>query len=141
MGKKWLQLKELSSSPSSNLFVSGDCHWRELYARLTDKNKENILGCQITTVPNLSEQPNMFNAILQSAVPVAVWLRQNLEIDCQNALNQVINCQIAELPDAVQNCRTEAFKCNGEAHIGAHLALLWEDPYRLPPDITPLLMP
>ena len=139
--KKWLQLKELSSSPSSNLFVSGDCHWRELYARLTDKNKENILGCQITTVPHLSDQTNMFNAILQSAAPVAVWLRQNLDINCQTVLNQVLNCQIAELPDAVQNCRTEAFKCNGEPHIGAHLALLWEDPHRLPPDITPLLMP
>lgn len=139
--KKWLQLKELSSSPCTNLFVSGDCHWRELYARLTDKNSESILGCQITTISNLSDQTNIFNAILQSAIPVAVWFRQNLDINCQNALNQVLNCQIAELPDVVQSCRTEAFKCSDEPHIGAHLALLWEDPHRLPPDITPLLMP
>ena len=139
--KKWLQLKEQSSSSCTNLFVSGDCHWRELYTRLTDKNQENILGCQITTIPHLPDQTNIFNAILQSAVPVAVWLRQNLDINCQNALTQVLNCQIVELPDVVQNCRTEAFKYNGEPHIGAHLALLWEDPHRLPPDITPLLMP
>lgn len=139
--KKWLQLKELSSLSCTNLFVSGDCHWRELYARLTDKNNENILGCQIAVVANQPDQTNIFNAILQSAAPVAVWLRQNLDINCQNALNQVLNCQIAELPDAVQSCRTEAFKCSDEPHIGAHLALLWEDPHRLPPDITPLLMP
>lgn len=139
--KKWLQLNKLSCSPCTQLFISGDCHWRELYVKLTDKNSENILGCQMTTVPNLSAQGNVFNAILQSAAPVAVWLRQNLEIDCQNALNQVLNCKIAELPNSVQSCRTEAFISNGEPHIGAHLALLWEDPHRLPPDVTPLLMP
>jgi DNA-binding Xre family transcriptional regulator len=139
--KKWLQLNKLSCSPCTELFISGDCHWRELYAKLTDKNSESILGCQMTSVPNLSAQGNVFNAILQSAAPVAVWLRQSLEIDCQNALNPVLNCSIAELPDAVQNCRKEAFISSSEPHIGIHLALLWEDPHRLPPDITPLLMP
>ncbi|NER99169.1 MAG: hypothetical protein F6J86_35990 [Symploca sp. SIO1B1] len=40
-----------------------------------------------------------------------------------------------ELPEEVKNKRLMAFTCPPNTHIGHHLSLLWEDPYRLPPSI------
>lgn len=135
--KKWKKLKQLNHGSSSNVFASGDCVWNELYIEL---KREDIVGCKLSKSPSLLGKESVFNVILGTATPLALWLRGNLvHLNCQTELNQLLNCCITELPTTVKQKRCAAFSSHPRVrqfHIGSHLSLLWEDPYRLPPMIN-----
>lgn len=80
--------------------------------------------------------------ILRTGIPIALWVRQDLTIDCSTELDQLLGCCIHDLPHEVRNKRVNAFTQQEEVQnteddpLGHHLSLLWEDFDRVPPQIT-----
>ncbi|MEQ9355473.1 VMAP-C domain-containing protein [Coleofasciculus chthonoplastes] len=134
--KKWQRLKRLNHYPSSKLVASGDCAWNQLYVEL---RKEDILGCTLAKVPQPMGKESVFNVILGTAIPLAIWVRCNLaHLNCSQELNQLLTCCISELPTTIKGKREAAFASHPHLrglHIGSHLSLMWEDPDRVPPTI------
>ena len=134
--KKWQRLKRLNHYPSSKLVASGDCAWNQLYVEL---RKEDILGCTLAKVPQPMGKESVFNVILGTAIPLAIWVRCNLaHLNCSQELNQLLKCCISELPTTIKGKREAAFASHPHLrglHIGSHLSLMWEDPDRVPPTI------
>ncbi|NES86287.1 MAG: hypothetical protein F6K10_35705 [Moorea sp. SIO2B7] len=99
------------------------------------RSKKKAIALKSNTPPCV----NIIEVINESATPVALWLKKNdfKTINCQEELDKLLNCKINELPEKVKQQRSEAFgEGNKQEHIGHHLALLWEDPYLLPPQIN-----
>ncbi|NET85709.1 MAG: hypothetical protein F6J94_28585 [Moorea sp. SIO1F2] len=130
--KKWTQIQDNSQTIClSNFALSNFDSWQELYVDLEERE---AIAVKLHQPP--CEQ--ILKVIDRTAIPVTLWLRKNdfTTINCQDELEQLLNCKINELPEKVKQQRLEAFgKGNKEEHIGHHLALLWEDPYLLPPQI------
>lgn len=135
--KKWKRLKQLNSCSSFKVFASGDCVWNELYVQLI---QDDIFGCKLVKAPELLGKESIINVILGTAIPLALWMRYDPpHMNCPKELNRLLNCCIPELPTTVKRKRSDAFRKHQqlrEFHIGSHLSLLWEDPYRLPPTIN-----
>ncbi|NEP52924.1 MAG: hypothetical protein F6K65_30635, partial [Moorea sp. SIO3C2] len=131
--KKWTQIQDNCQTIClmNFAFISFDC-WQELYADLEEREAIAV---------KLHQPPceNILKVIDRTAIPVVLWLRKNdfKTINCQEAIEQLLNCQINQLPEKVKQQRLQAFPKakNKQEHIGHHLALLWEDPYLLPPQI------
>ncbi|NEQ08111.1 MAG: hypothetical protein F6K37_19800 [Moorea sp. SIO4E2] len=135
---KWKIIKYSSENKCHQEFVDVskfDFNWEKLHAYLKpEKMKKKAIALKLYNPPC----DNILKVIDTTAIPVALWLRKNdfKTINCQEQLNQLLKCKINELPEKVQEQRLKApNEDNGQEHIGHHLALLWEDPYLLPPQI------
>jgi vWA-MoxR associated protein C-terminal domain len=53
-----------------------------------------------------------------------------------NEWQSLLQQQISGLPNAVTRARAVAWESQEQMHFGSHLALLWDDPDRLPPDVA-----
>ncbi|NEP35181.1 effector-associated domain EAD1-containing protein [Moorena sp. SIO3B2] len=132
--RKWRQVQNLCQTIClANFAFSNFEDWSELYSHLEQIN---------AIVVKLNHPPceEKLKAIDRAAIPVTLWLRQNnfTTINCKQALDQLLNCQINQLPEKVKEQRLQAFPKakKKQEHIGHHLALLWEDPDLLPPQIN-----
>jgi len=114
---------------------------KELYPRLISQDGEVCLGL----TAGCAESPLMHNLLkyaLLAGIPVAVWLRQPVG-DPQQFLDKV-EARLAEkgyasLLDLVRQQRLDAGW--RDDHLGSHVALLWDDPNRLPPLLRPFVEP
>jgi len=131
--EKWDFLQQLIHCSACNAFVSGD--GKDLKVLFVELNKNNIIGLKLVAAPPTIGKGSVFAVILKAATPVALWLRENPYLNCQEQIDGLLGCCIHKLPEAVANKRLDAFPYPLDAHIGHHLSLLWEDPYRLPPSI------
>lgn len=110
-----------------------DCNWKRLSKYLKKK-----LGLKLTCGLVNENKKHLFDSILSSASPIAIWPRVDLpHLDQVAEINQLISSgPLSELILAVRQKREEAdFDDNPDLHIGSHLAVLWEDPDRLTPDV------
>ncbi len=124
---------------------------REKYFRHLDQMKdkdftENSLICELDEKIGLSsssslpkhKRQHLFKAILKSATPIALLTRYNLP-DRANQIEQLLKQPLCSLCDSVRKKRLEAFAQPDDAekqkHLGSHLAFIWENPYRLTPNI------
>ena len=101
----------------------------------SDEILNEIFGLKIAKP--YAKNDTFFVNIIKSAIPVALWLRENPpDLNCQSQIKQFLNsCScIDDLPVTLKDKRTKAKDPNTD--IGYHISLLWEDPYRLPPDIN-----
>lgn len=128
--QKWKTLKELTENACSKCCTSGDCHsWKELFSIL---NQETAIALKLLKPPS----NNFFKVMNQTAIPVALWLRQELQNSHhQVELDELLICSITELPERVKRKRSDDFPYDYEQRIGHHLSLLWENPHILPPQI------
>jgi hypothetical protein len=80
-------------------------------------------------------------AIRLSTTPIAIWIRTDLSsLDRVTEIDKVLTSQpLCDLCKSVQKTRVQAH-AQAEEHVGLHLALLWENPYRLTPDVMVELM-
>ena len=110
---------------------------KSLQLKLRDK-----IGLKITCPPPKSKLEELFRAILMAATPIAIWTRRDLSTcGCLTAIDDFLSCKLlSNLCESVRMLREEA-DADPEEHFGSHLALLWEDPYRLTPDVMVELMP
>lgn len=142
--KKWSKLLAVSPSGLCSTFVQGDdlSLETELVERL---NRPTSLGLKISKVYQDRQYEKLFGALIVTGTPVALWLRndQFAETVCAvTALDNILTCNIATLPEEVKRCRSAAMATGDEsAHIGHHLSFLWEDPNLTPPPKPPLKMP
>lgn len=111
-------------------FVPADSYsWQELYSKL---NQNSVYALKLINSPS----PEIFQVISKTAVPVALWIRQELEnLDIQAELKGLLKCSIPELPQRVREKRNDSFGKDKQSHIGHHISLLWENPNVLPPQI------
>lgn len=115
------------------------------YANLVDSlEEEDFLAIKLNKPP---EGPKIVSAMLDTAIPVGLWLRRSLpklepslssdpNIEQTNNLSSLLDGYLQELPHRVQQKRRETRReeyCLKDRHIGHHIVLLWEDPNRLPP--------
>lgn len=127
---RWRQVEDQGQTPAHSLFKPGDP--RNLHVQVAD--------CQVVAV-HISEKPDpsVFGCLLSHAVPVFLWMRENLAIlpYQRSQVEEVLKCVMQEIPNSVLRKRQETqqpdFKDPG-SHIGHHLALLWENPRVVPPN-------
>jgi hypothetical protein len=142
--KKWKQFQNLTSMEICKAFVSGDKveDPKKLRGLL---NQSSNLGLKLSTIHGEDWYRKLFNNLIATGTPVALWLRfdQFTSTICPaKALNELLNCTIFELPEVVKQARATAVAEDEDAHIGHHLSFLWEDPNLVPPSPqTSLTMP
>ncbi|MGB3756913.1 MAG: hypothetical protein WBA07_11130 [Rivularia sp. (in: cyanobacteria)] len=128
---KW---EKLITSNCDAFFLGSEDAVNDLVER-----EQEIIGLKVVKAPKeIIGKGSIFAKLIKSTtIPVALWLRKNPpDLECQYEIDQIlVNCCIKQLPDAVRKKRMSADP-KVETHIGNHISLLWENPYRLPPDIT-----
>ncbi|MDY6899267.1 MAG: hypothetical protein SWZ49_14485 [Cyanobacteriota bacterium] len=132
--EKWNDLQDLIENSTINNFVYfNDGNLNELLPELT---KRNHIGIQFQKTPIKTGKGSVFAAILTTAIPIALWLRHELSLNFNEQVDGLGKCCIEQLIETVAEKRREALKKPQDSHIGHHISLLWENPNRLPPDIT-----
>jgi hypothetical protein len=108
-------------------------NWQLLKTSLKDKNK---IGLKVTCAPPKDKTKDLFNAILTATTPIAIWTRYDIpNFDHVSAIDKILTFNpLCHLCESVRQTREQADAQTGE-HLGFHLAILWEDPYRLTPDV------
>ncbi|HZO74371.1 MAG TPA: hypothetical protein VFB60_19365 [Ktedonobacteraceae bacterium] len=101
----------------------------------------SIVCLALTFVPPdyLSDPDHIFNVILSSGIPIALWPRAYIgELQSIRRLFKSFLAQktLARIPDLVWKQRLQAGESKNGHHHGHHLTLLWDDPHRLPPTTT-----
>ena len=90
-------------------------------------------------VTQFSQSKQLGTIMWQGAVPLALWVRQELpDVENEPVINDILkDCNLNEVPRKVKNKRLDAFGSESpENHIGRHLCLLWDDPnIRIPEQI------
>ena len=138
--KSWQQVQEnLQNQQVQGLFEHledmQDFHWKQLSVNLQEK-----IGLKLSCVPPPMKIPDLFKAILKATTPIAIWPRDDIpNLDRVAAMNKVLSSKpLCHLCEVVKQIRQEAdAECDEEnqQHLGLHLAVLWENPYRLTPDV------
>lgn len=116
-----------------------NCNWKRVGYNLTEK-----LGLQLTCGLMETHKKKLFTCILQAAAPVAIWARCNCAHWDQVAeMKQLLHSgPLLMLAEMIRRRRIDADLADKpDDDLGAHLALLWEDPYRLTPDALVQLVP
>jgi vWA-MoxR associated protein C-terminal domain len=115
-----------------------DCNWKRVVNNLSQK-----LGLKLTCGLESEHKLDLFRAILTAATPFAIWVRCDLpDLDLAAELDALIaESHLLGLSAAVMRKRQQADEEErSEQHLGAHLAMLWEDPGRLTPDAMEWLL-
>ncbi|MCL2934301.1 MAG: CHAT domain-containing protein [Trichodesmium sp. MAG_R03] len=112
---------------------------------LIDELDEKI-GFKSTSCPPQQKRKDLFKAILKSAIPIALWTRYNCpnrHQEIEKLLNlQPLNCLCDSIKKKRMNAVAQKDEIQKKQHLGSHLAVIWENPYRLTPDaIARLIAP
>ncbi|NEO47490.1 MAG: hypothetical protein F6K55_26555 [Moorea sp. SIO4A3] len=137
--EKWKKLKDSRENKCHQEFVDVgkfDFDSERLFAHLkNEKMNKKTIALKLYNPPD----DKILKVIDTMEIPVALWLRKNdfkTIINCQEEFDKLFECQINELPKKVEEQRLNApNEEDKQEHIGHHLALLWEDPDLLPPQI------
>jgi len=135
--EKWKLLNQMQSNFAHERLVPGRGETpATLYKKLSKKTEE-MVGFYLVEAPVSFTDGNssLFPVLIGSGAPLAIWLRQNLPDDCQQAFNQLLTSCFSELSINIQRLRQEADQeCDdGEIHAGQHIGFIWEDPKLVPP--------
>lgn len=106
-------------------------NWKSLKNNLQDK-----IGLKVTCALPRAKSKDLFKAILISTTPIAIWTRCDIpNLDQVTAINEILSFKpLCHLCESVRQTREQA-DAQTEEHLGFHLALLWEDPHRLTPNV------
>ncbi|NET60743.1 MAG: 5'-methylthioadenosine/S-adenosylhomocysteine nucleosidase [Symploca sp. SIO2E6] len=134
--ESWKEVRNiLENRPSQERFEHLDkmegFNWKLLSYKLKDK-----IGLKMTCAHPPSMRSDLFSAILYATTPIAIWTRTDiLNVDGVTAIDELLTRKpLCHLCESVREIREEA-DAQTEEHLGFHLALLWENPYRLTPDV------
>lgn len=134
--ESWHQVRKLlENTPNQEWFETlaeiENFSWKLLKVNLNKK-----IGLKVTCHHPKSMRKDLFKAILQAKTPVAIWTRTDIpNLDQVTAIDEILSFKpLCHLCESVRQTREKADAQTGE-HLGHHLALLWENPYRLTPDI------
>jgi vWA-MoxR associated protein C-terminal domain/vWA-MoxR associated protein middle region (VMAP-M) 1/Effector-associated domain 9 len=129
---KWDEMPTPGERRTLEALILGDnAHPRAISQQL---KQPHMLGLKFAKEPLRVGKNTTFAALQLAAAPVAIWLRQPLpEVDAAT-MDRLLDCCPYELSVKVKQQRQAAFSEDPDSHMGHHLALLWENFDRLPPD-------
>ena len=134
--ESWHKVRKLlEDKPNQDYFETlaeiENCDWKSLRRNLSKK-----IGLKVTCRHPESMREHLFKAIRGATTPIAIWIRTDIpNLDQVTAIDEILTSQpLCYLCESVRQVREKADAQTGE-HLGHHLALLWENPYRLTPDI------
>ncbi|YAF98607.1 MAG: hypothetical protein AB3A66_13540 [Nodularia sp. CChRGM 3473] len=106
-------------------------NWKLLKNSLKEK-----IGLKVTCAPSKAKTKDLFKAILTATTPIAIWTRYDIpNFDQVTAIDEILSFKpLCHLCESVRQTREQA-DAQTEEHLGFHLALLWEDPHRLTPNV------
>ncbi len=132
----WDKVKQfLPNKPTLELFEHlsemESFNWKLLKIKLEEK-----IGLKVTRAHPQSIRKDLFRAILSATTPVAIWTRADIYYQGKvNLIDEILTFKpLCYLCESVRQIREKA-DAQTEEHLGFHLAILWENPYRLTPDI------
>lgn len=133
--KRWRILDQAPSEPTCELFLSTDEAGCLTIERQLVDIKKRVFGLKLICLPHRLESDavkrnSFFSLLSRSAVPAALWLRQQSEEKgCEDLIDEVVGTeQLRAVPNTVYKRRLDA------DFVGQHLSLMWEDPHLLPPE-------
>ena len=143
--KNWHRVKGYGDSTPG---LENDFEHLQDYTAFNSKRLENNLtqklGLKLTCGLLEEHRQDVIKAVHRSATPIAIWSRCCLlHLDQVTEINALIaSSPLVGLAEAVLQKRKAAdLEDEPEMHLGKHLAVLWEDPYRLTPDAMAQLIP
>jgi hypothetical protein len=106
-------------------------NWKSLKISLKEK-----IGLKVTCAPPKAKTKDLFKALLTATTPIAIWTRYDIpNFDQVAAIDEILSFKpLCHLCESVRHTREQA-DAQTEEHLGFHLALLWEDPHRLTPNV------
>lgn len=127
--QKWQEMEALKHISAYDGFCLGNENLQSVISQL---RSSEIIGLKVPQAPQTIGKVSILAAILETAIPVALWLRKDLKnINSLSEIDNILNFELEKLPEVVKDKRSEAQ--NPDTDIGYHISLLWENPYRLPP--------
>jgi hypothetical protein len=134
--KKWAQVDNCQQEPTTKLLVSN----RKTLKR--DLKDERVLGIKLNTSPSTTDSGEIARLVISGA-PVAVWVRNHPSAEAlfQRLEQEVLAHPLKEFPAKVLSLRRDTQGLDSESdyatsgELGHHLAVLWENPKHVPPDI------
>lgn len=135
----WHHLQQNQTDSASGVLVSGAGDpAKKVFPRL---NTDYVLGLKMAEPPPSLElnrgRNHVFVALQTAGCPITIWLRKSSsDIDCEIELDDFLDrYEVWHLPQRVKELRNIGIQCDDdEFHIGKHIALMWENPYLLPPE-------
>ena len=135
--KNWDKVRSvLDQKPTPELFE----HLQEMktfsnWEQVSDSLDEKI-GLKLTCAPPHTKTRELFMGILQATTPIALWTRCDLSEPQVAEIDQILMSQpLKNLCESVKRTREKANAQKNDQHLGFHLSLLWDNPYRIPPDV------
>ncbi|NJR70497.1 MAG: hypothetical protein HC771_19095 [Synechococcales cyanobacterium CRU_2_2] len=135
---KWESLDKLKPHERCAAFVAGDQYVGDQL--VGELNKPCHVGLKRSTVCPEVGHRSLFGLLIGTGIPAALLVRQDQfdqSLVASDAIDAILNCNIARLPEAVRQCRADAMGQPKDKHIGHHLAFLWENPQIVPPSTEP----
>lgn len=135
--KGWIDFVAGLAKLTNSQFVQHD--GQNLGVLKAELSQPETIGLLLTQAPStLRGGPLAY--VISQGIPAALWVRQELaHCDSCAELIRIAQCPVRDLPQQVKTERQHAYSRCGPAEpldqtvIGHHLALLWENPRRLPP--------
>ncbi|GAA1027126.1 hypothetical protein GCM10009557_07240 [Virgisporangium ochraceum] len=143
-----------TSRPAANWIVRGQpadgsadpevivepADWRQLLAQLLRRKTLACVGLMYPYEAHLPASVSALQATVKAGIPVVLWSRNGRYVDTLRALVRTAcaDGRLTDLPAAVHDLRLEAAEDEPDDNP---VALLWDDPDRLPEHPSPLTAP
>jgi hypothetical protein len=136
--QKWKALEEQLPSVSQEAVVwePDASEARELFERLSETGVVCLALLHPQEEGSAATSPEL-SACIDSGTPVALWERKRPgeQEERREEVARLV-ADLGQLRTRVHALRVEARKKEGEGHVGHSLVLLWDNPHRVPPDVS-----
>jgi hypothetical protein len=140
--EKWYGLQDAAMTLDEIvLWVCDEDYYDDDQAFYLELRRQNkfCLGLTVKPAANLKKR-DFFRAILQAGLPIALWPRPFKRLSSETAdiqgemMAAIEDKGIGNLPAILHKKRLEPTS-DSEINLAKHMALLWDDPKKLPPTV------
>lgn len=129
---KWNYFQAVQEEPANDHFIA--VNPEELQTLGRSLQRPQAIAAKLSQAPPSAARGGSLALILETATPIALWLREALT--CAPDVENLLDCALHTVADRVTERRREAYDNDDDSDLGKHLSLIWENPYRIPPDIN-----